>query len=33
MNKAYQGWYKYIGDDASDRAVRIEAKIEIKIGD
>ncbi len=27
------GWYKYIGDDASDEAVRIEAEVEVDIGD
>ena len=29
--EAYWGWYKYIGDDASDKAIRIEAEIEIEV--
>ena len=33
MSEAYWGWYKYIRDDASDKAVRIEAEIKIEIRD
>ena len=28
---AYQGWYKYIRNDASDKAVGIKVEIEIGI--
>ena len=31
MNKAYWRWYKYIKNDASDKAIEIEAKVEIEI--
>ena len=33
MNKVYWGWYKCIEDDASDKAIKVEAEIEIKIRD
>ncbi len=32
MNKAYQGLYKYIRDDVSNKAVGVEANIEIEMG-
>ncbi len=31
MNKAYRKWYKYIGDDPNDKAIGVEAEVEIKI--
>ncbi len=33
MKEAYRKWYKYIGDDINDKAIRIEAEFEIKIRD
>ncbi len=32
MNEVYRGWYKYIGDNLSDKIIGVEAEIEIKIG-
>ncbi len=29
MNEVYQGWYKYIGDDANNKTMGIEVEIEI----
>ncbi len=31
MNEAYWGWYKYIGDDANDKAIGVKAEIEVEI--
>ncbi len=31
LNEAYRGWYKYVGDDASNEAVGVEAEIEADI--
>ena len=32
MNKIYWGWYKCIKDDASNKAIKVEAEFEIEIG-
>ena len=32
MNQRYQGWYKCIGDNISDKAIKVEVEIEIEIG-
>ncbi len=31
MNEAYREWYKWIGDNASNEAIGIEAVVEIEI--
>ena len=31
MNKIYWRWYKYIANNANDKAIEIEAKVEIEI--
>ncbi len=31
MNKAYWRLYKFIGDDVNDKAVGVEAEVEIEI--
>ena len=33
MNKVYRRWYKYIKNDASDKAIGVEAEVEIRIRD
>ncbi len=32
MNKVYWGWYKCIGDDATNEAVWFEAEVKVNIG-
>ncbi len=30
-HEVYWGWYEYIGDDASDKAIGIEVEVEVEI--